>query len=419
MRLNCWEPPTWNHTCHFCQAPLLTTETEEFCCNKGKHVVPPLPPLPPYIASLTSHRLLSSLSRRLNNLFCFTAIGVSGGFEHFDSGQPTVAITGRVYHRIFDVSRPSHSIHWFLYDEHDRERKGQEWNVHPAWTQGVRADLTMVNPYVSHLRQFADAYHEEDSAVLELLDPPPSADFAAIMHANNSTLIRPRSILIWNKTELEPSFIPYFSRHYEPLQYPLLFPHGTLGWGLAFDSDTGHYIANMKLSQREWYKGHLLTDHRFLSFGCLTCEYLCDMYSRIEEQRLHFIRCGRINHALELDPSTDASTVDLQLPSSFTGSHLWSSDQTADALAIARVHGQADFFITMTCDGKWPEISSRLMPNQTALEAPVIVVRAFKHRLCRLQDILQTKFGRCVYMITIIEFQKRGFPHAHIILKVG
>ena len=88
-----------------------------------------------------------------------------------------------------------------------------------------------------------------------------------------------------------------------------------------------------------------------------------------------------------------------------------------DSLALARKFGQPSFFITMTCNPNWPEITSQLRPAQTATDSPIVVVRAFKGRLKMLLEILRSKFGTVVYLIYVIEFQKRGLPHAHIILK--
>lgn len=72
----------------------------------------------------------------------------------------------------------------------------------------------------------------------------------------------------------------------------------------------------------------------------------------------------------------------------------------------------------MTCNARWPEITLRLHQGQTAYDIPIIVARAFKLRLQRLQDILQKKFGKLIFMVKIIEFQGRGLPHAHIVVKV-
>jgi hypothetical protein len=232
------------------------------------------------------------------------------------------------------------------------------------------------------------------------------------MHIADTTETRPRSILIWHNRNQEPTFIPIFSQHYEPLQYPLLFPHGTPGWGLKED-DRGQLQKTTPLMQRQWYCCRLLTEDRFLTFGRLASEYLCDMYSRVEEERLNFIR-----HGLTKDCDGTDMLCDIELPSTFVGSRKWVSEHTADSLALARTYGPPSLFITMTCNPDWPEIRCCLRPGQQTSDIPIIVDRAFKVRLQRLVHLLNTLFGRCVYMIKIIEFQKRGLPHVHVVNKV-
>lgn len=424
MARNRWHPPVWNRRCHHCSALLLTGENLSYCCNNGQKIVPALPPLPRNIQQLiesptTSSRNLSSSSRRLNNLFSFTAIGATQGFNHFSTGSASVAITGRTYHRMLDVTDPNHSFHWFLYDETEREAHGREWEVEIPWTRAVKRDLDEVNPYVHQLRLF-ERTREDSTTALEIFDTSSNGDFAAVMHAANSTNIRPRSILIWRNSEERPSFVSILTRHYEPLHYPLLFPHGSRGWGLsAPDPSHPENITNMLgFTQREWYKGRLLTDDRFLTFGRLCSEYLCDMYSRIEEEHLGYIRRGRLSRAHQVDPSIDDSSINIELPASFLGSRRWASEETADSLALGREYGKPSYFITMTCNPEWPEIKARLKPGQSASDIPVIVARAFKIRLQRLQNLLRKKLGHLRYMIKVIEFQKRGWPHAHIIIKV-
>ena len=414
-----WRRSEWKKRCSYCNALLLNTEHNGFCCSNGKAISPPLPPLPQGIVSITNQRNISPYSHRLNSLFSFTAIGASKGFQSFQTGIWNIAITGRTYHHLFDISSVEHSLHWYLYDEEERRIEGINRKLPLSWIQIIENDLRNVNPYVDHLRRFSSTWSNDVHAIsaLELSDVSVTGDFAAIMHADNSTDVSPRSIVIWNNSQNDPSFIPIFSRHYEPLQYPLLFPQGTLGWGLIPDQND-HLINNLSVTQREWYKNRLLTDDRFLLFGRLTSEYLCDMYSRIEEERLQFVRRGRVHEALAHDFDDQNETIDIRLPVSFLGSREWSSSETADALALAREYGPPSFFITMTCNSDWPEITERLRPGQNAYDVPTIVVRAFKSRLERLIHILNVKFGQLLYIIHIIEFQKRGFPHAHIVAKV-
>jgi hypothetical protein len=102
----------------------------------------------------------------------------------------------------------------------------------------------------------------------------------------------------------------------------------------------------------------------------------------------------------------------------FLGSCQWTSEQTADGLALAQMFGPPSLFITMMCNPDWPEIKCRLRKGQKANDIPIIVARAFKVRVQRLISILKTRFGNLVYIIKIIEFQKRGLPHIHIVIKV-
>jgi hypothetical protein len=415
-----WPQPEWNYRCPHCSALLLRGEAKTFCCNNGNCCVPPLPPLPTHISNLINDtrasRHLSTRSWCLNNLFCFTAIGATKGFTHFETGLSSVAITGRTYHRIFDIADESHCLHWFLYDEIERKKQGHEFHVPQTWIEALKMDLQIHNPYVAHLQTFP-SIEDATPAALELCDVSANGDFAAVMHAPCSTTFKPRSILVWQNNHEEPTFIPIFSRHYEPLQYPLLFPHGTPGWGLT-EGPSRKLIRSMPYTQRQWYRGHLLTDERFTIFGRLTSEYLCDMYSRIEEERLDYIRRSQDRSEDANIPNQNRTNIPTSLPASFLGSRRWTSEQTADGLALARTFGPPSLFITMTCNPDWPEIKNRLRKGQKANDVPVIVARVFKVRVQRLVTILKTRFGTLIYIIKITEFQKRGLPHVHIVIKV-
>ena len=423
MKRSRWRAPTWRRSCDKCGAHLLDGEDRSFCCNNGKWIAPPLPPLPTNLTNVVNNSPtkteLSSRSRALNNLFCFTAIGSTQGFQRFDTGPASVAITGRTYHRVFDAADRSQALNWFLYDSQERERHGTQYNVPNDWRVALNDDLQIVNRYVHDLRRFSTVPTPTPCA-LELSDVGQNGDFAAIMHAANSTSIKPRSIVVWRNRDAEPTFMPIYSRHYEPMQYPLRFPHGTPGWGLTTTA-SGGYKNTLSLTQRVWYRSRLLTDNRFLIFGRLTCEYVCDMYSRIEEERLNFIRRSKETLAREFADDIEQDNdeqANITLPASFMGSRMWASEQTADSLALARTYGPPSLFITMTCNPDWPEIKTALLPGQQACDAPVVVARAFKNRLQRLFHILRNKLGHITYMTSSNEFQKRGLPHSHIVLQV-
>ena len=93
-----------------------------------------------------------------------------------------------------------------------------------------------------------------------------------------------------------------------------------------------------------------------------------------------------------------------------------------DAMAIVRSRGRPDYFIMMTCNAKWKEITEALEPGQTAQDRPDIVARVFKIKLnMLLKELLDSEhsvFGKVNAHMYVIEFQKRGLPHAHILIIV-
>jgi len=232
-----------------------------------------------------------------------------------------------------------------------RQEKAGEFGVHATVIQAMD-DLNAINPYVHHLHQFRPRSRRK--RLLELKDFSSNGDFAAVMHAANLTDINPRSVIIRRRGHRQPEFLNILSRHYEPLHYILFFPHGEMGWGITpIDG-----VPN--LSQVDWYRSRLLADDEdhFSLFGRLCCEYLVDMYSRTEEQRLAYISQQRKLHAEELQDQQpeEEFNASIKLPASFVGSRAWTSEQTADAMALGRKFGKPSFFCTMTFNPDWHEV---------------------------------------------------------------
>ena len=87
-------------------------------------------------------------------------------------------------------------------------------------------------------------------------------------------------------------------------------------------------------------------------------------------------------------------------------------------MAICRKYYKPDFFITMTCNTKWTEIQRELRKGETAQDRPDLVARVFKLKKDQLiKDIKSGQvFGKVPAMLWVIEFQKRGLPHSHILV---
>ena len=106
------------------------------------------------------------------------------------------------------------------------------------------------------------------------------------------------------------------------------------------------------------------------------------------------------------------------LASTFIGGPRHMRQQYQDAMAICRHFGKPDFFVTFTCNPNWNEIRQALLPGQQPQDAPHIICRVFHLKLHALLDDLTKRHvsGKAKAFVYVIEFQKRGLPHAHILL---
>ena len=85
--------------CPYCGAGLLQHEESSFCCRDRRIAVEPLPLLPSGWTEMFMDPVFRKNSRKYNNLFCFSAIGVEGREGNVPEIVPScVKIHGRTYH---------------------------------------------------------------------------------------------------------------------------------------------------------------------------------------------------------------------------------------------------------------------------------------------------------------------------------
>lgn len=106
------------------------------------------------------------------------------------------------------------------------------------------------------------------------------------------------------------------------------------------------------------------------------------------------------------------------LPSSFIGGPRHLKQLYQDAMSLVAEYGNPSLFITITANPQWPEITTELEPGQIYEDRPDLVVRVFALKLHELLDdlIKRNRLEVCVAYVYLIEFQKRGLPHCHLIL---
>jgi len=190
-----------------------------------------------------------------------------------------------------------------------------------------------------------------------------------------------------------------------------------------------------RVSPREWFAG-LFHSHKdvsspVLSAGSLLHELAVDGACVVESQKVHFLRThqkqlradlyqGVVDY-LAVDADAEANNSigrRIILPATHQGSPRNLSAHYQDAMAIARKHGGPSLFITFTCNPTWIEVTRELYPGQAAVDRPDLIARVFNMKLSELMKEITKKhiFGKVVAYCFVVEFQKRGLPHAHILL---
>ena len=237
------------------------------------------------------------------------------------------------------------------------------------------------------------------------------------------------------------------NRMYDPLCYPLLFPYGNDGWHSKL-THLNHKGKKQKVTPLKFYSRLLFQRecefNVLLYSGRLFQQYLCEMFMKVECERLSFLRenqtklrscdythlcelLGDASHALNeaqvwTKKEGAANFGDIGklvvLPSTHIGSERYMRQKMHDIIAISNSIGHPDVFLTMTCNPRWPEIQESLLPGQRAQDRPDLCNRVFrmKHKLLMVHLKEDEPFGRIVADVSVIEFQKRGLVHAHIIL---
>lgn len=200
---------------------------------------------------------------------------------------------------------------------------------------------------------------------------------------------------------------------YDPLQYPLLLPHGQGGWhcGIKKFYNGKNVSTNPTLSEleqlpnikffafvdgyldmedetlqkekrkrdavsvREYYcyKLQMRNDDEddILHTGRLLQQYSIDEYIKSETQRLDFVlynpdlfRMSIYQGLLDILRlgERNSSNVGKQtfLPNSFIGGPRDMRQRYMDAIALVQHFGKPDLFITITCNPSWPEIKEHL-----------------------------------------------------------
>ena len=229
-----------------------------------------------------------------------------------------------------------------------------------------------------------------------------------------------------------------------------MFPYGENGWGANMTNKIPFmkYLASRILMPEKNLFGNT-KDGKKINVNRFQMQfYIVESVSRAIDYRLEWIKMnkstifGEITKNLNLNDNENNNNIDenenendiekerdvmnntnsTYLAESFTGSPRHLKKLAQSALAIVSEMGPPTLFITVTTDTRWKEITEMLLEGQTAFDRPDIVCQVFKARLQALiHNLKQGKYfngGKVQYIMYVIEYQHRGLPHAHIVVRL-
>ncbi|KAE8738105.1 hypothetical protein FOCC_FOCC016421 [Frankliniella occidentalis] len=217
------------------------------------------------------------------------------------------------------------------------------------------------------------------------------------------------------------------------LMFPLLHLHGEFSWCVTGDPDVEfpklstlreYYKYRIQLRNEEW-NPLFLSERLFLQYlitAAIRCEYNdVDYHSRPELQKIYMETYKTvINFVNELANGANKKLGRVALlPSRVAHTERNRRNRFLDVMAITTKFKCPSYFITMTANPHWQEIQDDL-PDVKWCFKPQVVVRVFLQKMAILMHLLVQKqcFGRALAYACVIEYQKRGLPHCHVILTV-
>ena len=475
--------PAMNKICVDCGAKMFPWElskpkddgeTFSKCCSYGKVKLQPFTNPSPALQELfnnyskQSKQFLNNI-RMYNGLVAMASKGIRGGKEEDYSscgnrGPRPFKMSGQMYHRTPSVmfpeqGKPPKYSQIYTYDIRseldnrvlDAKNKKYDDKIDMKTLKMIQDDLKMNNQYVKKFKSGADIFEANPTENLKMVFKAKGSAGAATKTQDpvitDVCVVAPgdqtekRDIVLYRNKSSHPdqkevTEIHQFHPMYDPTCYPLILPGGDDGY--SFDSEMTK-TDGKKLSELEFYRYHIQardknfnTIHKSKRLGQ---EFLCDQYSKIEGNRLAYLK----NHQDDLrveeyrglqdalaQAKADKEGTEIEkigqlivLPASFTGSPRYMYKHYLDALAIAQREGKFDLFITITGNPNWDGVKENLFPGQVPSDRPDVVNRVFQKVLTELlYDINHGCFGTMKARIHTIEGQFRCLKHAHLLLKL-
>nr|CAG8665212.1 11694_t:CDS:2 [Entrophospora candida] len=213
-------------TCNYCNAFKLPAESPGMCCSNGK-VLLAEPNVPLVLQSLFSSqddiaKHFCDKIRLYNSAFTFTSVGVKLDNElaNATAGVYTFHVQGSIYHQIGSLlPEPGSEPHYLQMYVWDTENE-----LHHQIS--TLSDSGLDPTIIQSLKVVLDERLDQRTH-----NVPTASQVAAIWIDDDvpSDAIQKRDIVLHTQTH-QLIHISEFIGCYDPLAYPLLFPHGEQGW---------------------------------------------------------------------------------------------------------------------------------------------------------------------------------------------
>ncbi|XP_074300583.1 uncharacterized protein LOC141631864 [Silene latifolia] len=354
---------------------------------------------PLYTTNTEDNEHFRKYARAYNNLFAFSSIGGKFNAET-QKGIYVFKLHGHMYHdvpNLLPVDGKPRYLQLYFYDgQHEAENCANCFSDLRQDVIEILMHVTQTNPYARFFRSLKDISIDENTQIVINKNPradpnvynPPSSDEVAVIWSDSSstTLSEGPHISVTGKANDSHRIMHYYGC-YDLFQYPLLFPSGEPGWRQGT-------IAELDEDERQIF---------------------CREY-------FYWIYLGIIKRILDTVDAGESCAANVGrrviLPPTYIGGPRDLKKEYLNAMAHVQEYGKPDLFLIMTCNSSWPEIKEQLAPGEEAQNRPDIVVRVFHANLLALKKLIMEKhiFGKVAAFIYVVEFQKRGLPHAHMLI---
>ncbi|XP_076066101.1 uncharacterized protein LOC143039746 [Oratosquilla oratoria] len=419
-------------------------EPKQLCCKFGQ--VPPINP-----ATIEDEKFLELYQGKtdfsknflrnilgFNLVFSFTSLRTSGKLEHEYEKSISYKIQANRRKREAEMYQENEDIVRIIFNYLGKNND---------CLAGMLKELESVKELISH-HVDKNKNIPEVSIVLKTADGVQTREHKGLYHLPSSTSFvggivnldaanKHLQIAINSPnpgTKSQTRFLSHENIFYDSFQYPLLIPHGNVGYSHSqqlLKVDGKKQRINVRITPSYFYTSMYMERQNMFNYVTksrgLFQQFVVDNYIKMESMGLLYIELNQSNIRKERTDILRCEDGKIKgqriiIPPTYIGGPRYMKQRQQDALAYVSNYGSPDFFITFTMNPAWEELSKAAEQtggtSTNKGDRPDLISRIFKQKVDGLINNLAVKniFGKVKAFLYSIEWQKRGLPHVHILL---